>query len=168
MEITNLRDSSGNRIRGGSETCEQILRGLRRILVGLMFDGNVSSRGPLACSFDILNVHISSEYARICGTNINERGRHGSFLNWDNWVDLNNAVNDLFDEMHLKANITSNGRTFIVRTLERGRMTEREWQSARGRSSGWEPEFPSKCVRYSERKREEKRESVAKDPASEL
>lgn len=173
MEIKNVRDSNGNRIRGGSETCEQILRGLRGVLAELMFDGNVSVEGTAACSFNILNVRLSNEYVRRCGRNINDRGRHGSFLNWDNWVDLNNAVNDLFDEMHLKASITSNGRLFIVRNVEHGRMTEREWRSAaRGSSSIWEAEFPSRCIRYSERKREskmeEKREAAAKDPTSEI
>jgi len=49
-------------------------------------------------------------------------------LSWDDWVDVNDAVNDVLDDAGVSANVKSLGGKFDIRDKYSGRRTEQDWE----------------------------------------
>ena len=57
--------------------------------------------------------------------------RRGRILNWDDWVKVNNLVNEQLDNEKISANVSSLGGTFKIREGTQA-MTESDWESPSG------------------------------------
>jgi hypothetical protein len=55
-------------------------------------------------------------------------GRHGRILNWQNWVEVNNTINDVLDKTGTSANVSSLKGKFKIRRGNVG-VNEGEWES---------------------------------------
>jgi hypothetical protein len=83
---------------------------------------------PAGAGFEIRNIRLSDEYVKKYGRNFSPfTGRRGRILGWRNWVQVNNAVNDVLDRMDVGANIKSLGGKFKIR-YGKHRFTEGDWE----------------------------------------
>lgn len=98
---------------------------LTSALKKLGYDFNVR---PAGTGFEIRNIRLSDEYVKKYGRNFSPfTGRRGRILGWKNWIQVNNAVNNVLDRMHVGANIKSLGGKFKIR-YGKHRFTESDWE----------------------------------------
>ena len=154
MKITDIY-KDGNRVQKDDKLCNHLIDGIKKDLDDLMFKGNAKKMDRKnACSINVSNVRLSEEYIRKYGYNVSGwSGRRGRYLSWDNWVDLNGEVNELFDENGVRADIKSLGGKFIIRNVETGKKDESDWEKIKQENVGsmmrplprhkaWQPESP--------------------------
>jgi len=91
----------------------------------LGYDFNVK---PVGAGFEIRNFRLSNDYVKKHGRNFSPySGRRGRILGWQNWVQVNNTVNDVLDKMNVGANIKSLHGKFRIRQGTH-RFTENDWE----------------------------------------
>ena len=74
------------------------------------------------------DVRLSDEYVKEKGRNVSPfTGRRGRILGWENWVEVNDAINDVLDKKDISANVKSLGGLFIIRE-GKDRKTESDWE----------------------------------------
>ena len=80
-------------------------------------------------AFSIGNIRLSQERIKKHGYNISPySGRRGRVLSWDDWVNVNNAINAVLNRKGISANVSSLGGK--VRVREGTRAYERwEWEN---------------------------------------
>ncbi len=57
-------------------------------------------------------------------------------LSWDDWVKVNNGVNDVLDNLKINANVKSLGGKFDIRSKSEGRRERRDWDFLAGENVG--------------------------------
>jgi hypothetical protein len=115
MEIRKIIGADRETVRGK----------LTSTLKRLGYDFNVR---PAGAGFEIRNIRLSDEYVKKHGRNFSPfTGRRGRILGWHNWVQVNNAVNDVLDRMDVGANIKSLHGKFKIR-YGKHRFTEGDWE----------------------------------------
>lgn len=115
MEVT--------RIRGESK--EVIIDRLEKTIKKLGYDVNVE---PADAKIMISDVRLSDKWIAEKGYNISPHtGRRGRILGWKNWVQVNNTVNKVLDELDVSANVRSLHGVFMIREGEK-KFTEEDWE----------------------------------------
>lgn len=136
MKIRNMY-KDGEKVRKTDRLCKRLENGIEDIFDDMMLEGGVSIPTKRDCSFKVGEVRLSQEYVDKKGYNVSSfSGRRGRYLSWDQWVDLNDKVNDLFDINGVKADITSLGGKFVIREKDDGRQTERDWSGVKHENVG--------------------------------
>ena len=116
MNITKIRGASPEAL---SPEIDQGLRerGMRCV---------VSS--PTSTSISLQDCRLTDEYVKEHGYNISPySGRRGKILNWDNWVTVNNTINDVLDRHKISANASSLHGLFRIREGTK-RFGESDWE----------------------------------------
>jgi len=74
------------------------------------------------------DIRLSEDYIKKYGRNVSPfTGRRGRILGWYNWVEVNNAVNDVLDRLHVSANVHSLHGKLKIREGKL-RFTESDWE----------------------------------------
>jgi hypothetical protein len=122
MEIRSIEFGGKRLDKKGVELVEQkVISALKKLGYGF----NVNPKGA---GFEIRNIRLSDDYVKKYGYNFSSyTGRRGRILGWKNWVEVNNTVNNVFDKMHMGANIKSLGGKFRIREGKR-KFTESDWE----------------------------------------
>ncbi len=147
MKITKLRRAKFPRRIPPARFIDGLAKRLRSRLSDLGFDGAIgrTSRSRI----DIVGLRVRPE---VRGYNISPySGHRGRVLGWRDWVDVNNAVNDVLDSGGWSANVVSLAGVFRIRQGTR-RFNEDDWYMMGGRDNigsrmypiprteGWLPE----------------------------
>jgi hypothetical protein len=79
---------------------------------------------------------LTDEYVKKYGRNVNGySGRRSRYLSWEDWVEFNDAVNDVLDENRISANAQSLAGQFVQRH-GLTRMTRDDWEGGYHRNVG--------------------------------
>ena len=115
MEITKISGA----------TKEEIINRLESAFKKLGYDADIKrADGKITIS----NVRLSDRWIKEKGYNISPyTGRRGRVLGWKNWVEVNNMINKVLDELGVSANVRSLHGTFIIRKGMR-KYTEEDWE----------------------------------------
>lgn len=101
--------------------------------------GNRIPVGDISGSrINLSNCRLTEKYVKKYGRNVKtntyglgERAkthkRRGRVLGWEDWVEFNDAVNDVLDELNISANVKSLGGKFNIRE-KRQRKTRADWR----------------------------------------
>jgi len=94
---------------------------------------------------DLLRCRLTYDFVDDYGYNLSprltpsgERQRRGRVLNWYDWVDFNETINDVMDNMRVSANVTSSdlyGGRFIIRR-GRDRADPSDWDELKEENIG--------------------------------
>ena len=77
-------------------------------------------------AFKISNIRLSEDRIRKHGHNISPyTGRRGRILSWDDWVNVNNAINATLNKNNISANVSSLGGKVKVRE---GKQAYKRWE----------------------------------------
>jgi len=97
-------------------------------------------------SINLSDLHISEKRIQEKGHNIQQKLQFGEgketkykrtrALSWDDWVEVNDTVNDILDEHSIKANVKSLGGKFDIRDKTEGRRTETDWTNLQEENVG--------------------------------
>ena len=114
------------------EEMVKITRGLREELLDRGIACDVGRR--TGSSIDITGCRLSQEYIDEYGYNLSPYAemfggklRRGRILGWEDWVEVNDAINDVLDEQDVSANVQSLGGKFKIRR-GRDRMRRDDWE----------------------------------------
>lgn len=136
----------------GDMSKEDLANELKRLLNHRGYDANVRvDKGHIK----IGDVRLSEKYLDEKGYNLKEnlwngKKRRGRILNWNNWVEVNDTINDVMDKFKMSGNASSLGGKFKIRKGTE-RMTEDDWSYQQGENVGsimhpiareddWQPE----------------------------
>ncbi len=120
MEITKIRGATG----------QDVMSAIEKALIGGGFQVSNRRVGPTRVGF---KVDLNTELA---GHNISPHtGRKGTSLGWNDWVWVNNTINDVLDEMNVSANAQSLHGVYVIRRGSQ-RFGERDWQEGAWRNVG--------------------------------
>lgn len=112
-------------IKGTDEEKARLVYELRQQLMELGYDAEVFRKGA---GISLGQVRLNDERILERGYNVNQfSGRRGRYLTWDDWVEVNNAINQIFDDMKISANIKSLGGKFVIRKGDKA-YTEDDWE----------------------------------------
>lgn len=107
--------------------CNNLYSAVGKKLADLGYDYNIESVTH-KCSFRVTNIRLADKKLQEDGYNISPyTGRRGRVLNWDNWVEVNNAINEVFDEKKMAGKISSLNNQFKIRDGKTA-FTEDEWE----------------------------------------
>ncbi len=126
MEITKIRGATGQQVY------DRIEQELERAGYRISRAGSVNIR-PTYISFTVEietekvghNIHIGYDYKE---KRINKLG-------WDDWVYVNNLVNNILDEMNVSANVQTLKGQFVIRRGTQ-RFSEDDWEDQKYRNVG--------------------------------
>jgi hypothetical protein len=77
----------------------------------------------------ISGIRLSDEYVKKYGYNRSPyTGRRGKVLGWQNWVEVNNTINNVLDRLGASANASSLHGRFKIREGNK-RFTEMDWEN---------------------------------------
>lgn len=118
MQITKIRGATNREIQDA----------VSATLNSLDMKANLSSR--TSTSVDVRNIrnkesHNVMPYSEQMGYG---KSRRTNTLTWDEWVKVNNAINDALDRHHASANVHSLGGKFKIRHGQK-RYTAEDWDS---------------------------------------
>lgn len=83
---------------------------------------------PTSSSIRLQECRLTDDYIKRHGYNISPySGRRGRILNWDNWVTVNNTINNVLDKHDVSANASSLHGTFKIRKGKKA-FTDDDWQ----------------------------------------
>ena len=121
------------KIRGAS--AQDVARNVQSKLSSLGYNASVSPK--TATSVNIQNIRLSDSYIKQHGYNYHtgmylagdsKKPKRTHILAWKNWVEVNNSVNSVLDNMKVSANASSLGGKFKIRD---GNISygEEDWES---------------------------------------
>ena len=97
----------------------------------------VRDSGIKGNKINIAECRITERYAKKYGKNVggNYTQKRTRFMGWEDWVEFNNAINDVLDREYISANAKSLGGQFVQR---RGteRMSREDWEHGFGTNVG--------------------------------
>lgn len=116
MEITKIRGAANQEIADAVNTA----------ISSLGMKANVSTK--TSTSVDVRNIinresHNVMPYSERAGYG---KSRRTSTLTWNEWIAVNNAINDVLDRHHASANVHSLGGKFRIRQGNK-RYTAEDW-----------------------------------------
>lgn len=102
-----------------------IIDSLNNRIKNLGFDSFVR---PTDSKITISDVRLGDKWVAEKGYNVSPyTGRKGRVLGWKNWVQVNNTVNKVLDELDVSANVSSLHGEFIIRKGKE-KFTEDDWE----------------------------------------
>jgi hypothetical protein len=135
------------RIQGTADK-QELANELQRLLKHRGYDAMVYvDKGHI----ELRGVRLSEEYLDTKGYNISSStGRRGRILNWENWVEVNDTINDVMDKYNVSANASSLGGKFKIRQGTK-RFGRDDWEELETenvgsimnpvyRTEAWQPE----------------------------
>lgn len=84
----------------------------------------------------------NAQYSTIGSTDFQNLGKGAAHyrltgaLAWDDWVKVNDTVNDVLDKFHIQANVKAMHGKFDIRSKEAGRRSESDWSHLAGENVG--------------------------------
>ena len=121
--LTSLRNAEGN--RPSTEEKNAMIKEIEMEMEQMGYDSFVDWDGN---KIKFGNVRLSDKYIKEQGYNLSPyTGRRGRILNWENWVQVNNKLNETFDRKGWSANIQSLGGKFRIRKGKQA-FTEDDWE----------------------------------------
>ena len=126
-ERINLKTGEHIKERLTHTECLMIIKDLNSELNKLGY-AHFTEEPSNVCSTRITGIRLSENKIKRDGYNISPyTGRRGRVLGWENWVEVNNAINNVFDKFKLSGNISSLGGQFVIREGSK-KFTEDDWE----------------------------------------
>jgi hypothetical protein len=114
-------------------TTEEVGKNIKNALKKLGYDYYPTYTGK---GIRLQDIRLSEDYIKKYGRNISPyTGRRGRILGWYNWVEVNNAINNVLDKLHVSANVHSLHGKLKVREGKR-RFGEKDWEEWGERNVG--------------------------------
>jgi hypothetical protein len=129
MYVRSIRKHDGS--KPSASELNQLMRTVERAFKSRGYECRTQKKSVTA--FMVSDIRLSQSYINRFGYNVSPwTGRRGRILGWDNWVEVNNLINAVFDNFVYSAKIDSLGGKFKIRDGNRA-YTERDWDPI-----GWE------------------------------
>lgn len=126
-ERTNLKTGKPIRERLTHTECLKLIKDLNREFDKLGYSHYIQDPSNV-CSTRITNIRLSDKKIDEEGYNISPHtGRRGRVLGWKNWVEVNSAINNVFNRQKLSANVSSLSGQFVIREGSES-FTEDDWE----------------------------------------